>query len=233
MNDHRQHTMHDHRGHATRTPGDTGTPAQAHSQGPMDDAPHAHHAAEHAGEELGAAATHGHAVMAHAEGAAHDHHDGHQGGHGAHGGGHAGHSEAMFKRPFWVALALTIPVLIYAEHIQMLLGYTAPAFPGSRWLEPVLASVIYWYGGWVFLTGAVAELRARQPGMMTLVALAITTAYFYSLAVTFGLVAGMPFYWELATLSTSPLVRHAFLVSCGGIARQTSPREMPDLWRHA
>ncbi|MDP9372754.1 MAG: metal-transporting ATPase, partial [Chloroflexota bacterium] len=166
--------------------------------------------------------------MAHAEGAAHDHHDGHQGGHGAHGGGHAGHSEAMFKRPFWVALALTIPVLIYAEHIQMLLGYTAPAFPGSRWLEPVLASVIYWYGGWVFLTGAVAELRARQPGMMTLVALAITTAYFYSLAVTFGLVAGMPFYWELATLVTIMLLGHWLEMRAVGSA-QSALRELAKL----
>jgi Cu2+-exporting ATPase len=121
---------------------------------------------------------------------------------------HAGHGEGMFKRPFWVSLVLTIPVLVYAEHIQMLLGYTAPAFPGSRWLEPALASVIYWYGGWVFLSGAVAELRDRRPGMMTLVALAITTAYCYSLAVTFGLVAGMPFYWELATLVTIMLLGH-------------------------
>jgi Cu2+-exporting ATPase len=114
----------------------------------------------------------------------------------------------MFRRPFWVSLALTIPVLIYAEHIQGLLGYTAPAFPGSRWLEPALASVIYWYGGWVFLAGAVDELRARRPGMMTLVALAITTAYFYSLAVTFGLVAGTAFYWELATLVAIMLLGH-------------------------
>ena len=114
----------------------------------------------------------------------------------------------MFARPFWVCLVLTLPVVVYAEHLQMLLGYTAPAFPGSAWLEPVLGSVIYWYGGWAFLTGAVAELRARRPGMMTLVSLAITTAYAYSLAVTFGLVAGMPFYWELATLVTIMLLGH-------------------------
>ncbi|MDQ3702846.1 MAG: HAD-IC family P-type ATPase, partial [Chloroflexota bacterium] len=122
--------------------------------------------------------------------------------------GHAGHGGAMFARPFWVSLVLTLPVLLYAEHIQMLLGYSAPAFPGSRWLEPILASVIYCYGGWAFLSGAVAELRARLPGMMTLVALAISTAYFYSLAVTFGLVAGVPFYWELATLVTIMLLGH-------------------------
>jgi hypothetical protein len=86
------------------------------------------------------------------------------------------HPDMMFKRPFWVALALTIPVVIYSHMIQMLLGYTAPVFPGSEYLSPVLGSIIFWYGGWVFLTGAISEIRSRTPGMMTLVALAITTA---------------------------------------------------------
>src|SRR5690242_19556144 len=97
---------------------------------------------------------------------------------------HAGHSEAMFARPFWVSLILTIPVLIYSELLQQLLGYTAPQFPGAAYLNIVLGSIIFWYGGWVFLTGAVAELRRRVPGMMTLVALAISTAYGYSVAAT-------------------------------------------------
>lgn len=114
----------------------------------------------------------------------------------------------MFKRPFWISLILTIPVLIYADLIQKIFGYTAPAFPGSDYLGAVLGSVIYWYGGWVFLTGAVQELRSRAPGMMTLVALAITTAYLYSLTITFGIVGGMPFYWELATLVTIMLFGH-------------------------
>ncbi len=127
--------------------------------------------------------------------------------HGMHGG-HAGHSEAMYSRPFWISLVLTIPILIYAPLLQELLHYTAPQFPGSAWLAPLLASVIYWYCGWVFLTGAVDELRARLPGMMTLVTLAISTAYVYSLAITFGLVAGMSFYWELATLVTIMLLGH-------------------------
>jgi Cu2+-exporting ATPase len=131
----------------------------------------------------------------------------HAGTHAGHGG-HAGHSEAMFKRPFWIALALTIPVVIYSQMIQMLLGYTAPVFPGSEYLSPVLGSVIFWYGGWVFLTGAIGEIRSRAPGMMTLVALAITTAYAYSLAITFGIVQGMDFYWELATLVTIMLLGH-------------------------
>ncbi|HEX8598636.1 MAG TPA: heavy metal translocating P-type ATPase [Chloroflexia bacterium] len=146
------------------------------------------------------------------EHAAHKEHGGHaagagHSGHGGHGG-HAGHSEAMFRRPFWVSLLLTIPVLIYSALLQELLGYTAPQFPGAQYLEVVLGSIIFWYGGWVFLTGAVDELRRLTPGMMTLVALAISTAYFYSLAVTFGLVEGMPFYWELATLVTIMLLGH-------------------------
>ncbi len=138
--------------------------------------------------------------------AAHHTHDG-QARHADHSG-HAGHSEAMFKRPFWMSLILTIPVVIYSMLFQDLFGYTAPSFPGSAYLPFVLGSIIYWYGGWVFLSSAVGELRNRAPGMMTLVALAISTAYFYSVAVTFTLVAGMDFYWELATLVTIMLLGH-------------------------
>ncbi len=132
-------------------------------------------------------------------------------GHSQHHTGHAQHAEhsaAMFQRPFWISLMLTLPVLIYAELFESLFHYHAPAFPGSFWLAPILASIVYWYCGWVFLSGAIDELRARRPGMMTLVALAISTAYFYSLAVTFGLLRGMPFYWELATLVTIMLLGH-------------------------
>ncbi|NOK63529.1 MAG: heavy metal translocating P-type ATPase [Chloroflexi bacterium AL-W] len=128
---------------------------------------------------------------------AHDHH-----------GGHADHSEAMFARHFWVSLALTIPVLLYAPLLQQLVGYTAPAFPGSEYLGFVLGSIIFWYGGWVFLSGARAELSQRKPGMMTLVSMAITTAYAYSITITFGIVGGMDFYWELATLVTIMLLGH-------------------------
>ncbi|MBO0795666.1 MAG: heavy metal translocating P-type ATPase, partial [Ktedonobacteraceae bacterium] len=140
-------------------------------------------------------------------------HHGHMNGHQSHTGhsghmDHAGHSEAMFQRPFWISLILTIPTLIYADLFQRLFGYRAPSFPGSAWIEPVLGSIIYWYGGWIFLRGAFSELRSRQPGMMTLVALAISTAYIYSLVVTFGWVEGMPFYWELATLVTIMLLGH-------------------------
>jgi Cu2+-exporting ATPase len=136
----------------------------------------------------------------------------------------------MFARPFWISLVLTLPVLVYAELFQELLGYTAPQFPGSAYLEFVLGSIIYWYGGWVFLRGAGDDLRARTPGMMTLVALAISTAYFYSVAVTFGLVEGMPFYWELATLVTIMLLGHWMEMRAVGSA-QSALNELAKLLR--
>ena len=78
-----------------------------------------------------------------------------------------------------------MPILYYAEQFQTWFGYEAVSFPGSEWLSPLLAVVLYFYGGWVFLTGAVSEVRSRQPGMMTLIAFAITVAFAYSLVVTF------------------------------------------------
>jgi Cu2+-exporting ATPase len=137
----------------------------------------------------------------------------------------------MFARPFWIALLLTIPVLLYSDIIQMLLHYQALSFPGSTWLVPILSSVIYWYCGWVFLSGAFSELRAGRPGMMTLVALAISTAYFYSLAITFGLLKGMPFYWELATLVTIMLLGHWLEMRAVGSAQnalQELAKLLPD-----
>jgi Cu2+-exporting ATPase len=166
--------------------------------------------------------------MAHDKHAAHGGHAEHGGAPHQPGGGHAGHGEAMFARPFWVSLVLTIPVVVYAELFQDLLGYTPPRFPGSEWLVPVLASIIYWYGGWVFLTGAVAELRRARLGMMTLVALAISTAYFYSLAIPFALVQGMPFYWELATLVSIMLLGHWMELRAVGSA-QSALKELAKL----
>lgn len=141
---------------------------------------------------------------------------------------HAGHSPEMFMRPFWVSLLLTIPIVIYSDMIQMLVGYMAPMFPGSNWIGLVLGSVIYWYGGWPFLSGAVDEIRRRTPGMMTLVALAITTAYAYSVAITLGVVAGMDFYWELATLVTIMLLGHWLELRAVGSA-QSALQELAKL----
>jgi P-type Cu2+ transporter len=112
---------------------------------------------------------------------------------------HAGHSIEMFRKRFWVCLALTVPVLLYARGLWELVGLTAPHLPGGDGVSFVLATVIYVYGGSVFLRSAANELRARLPGMMTLVSVGITAVYLYSVATTFG-VRGEGFYWELATL---------------------------------
>jgi Cu2+-exporting ATPase len=113
-----------------------------------------------------------------------------------------------FRRRFWVSLALTVPVLATSEMVQHFLGLRgALAFPGDRFVELGFASAVYFYGGWPFLTGLVDELRKRLPGMMTLVALAITVAYVYSALVVFGL-PGSVFFWETATLVDIMLLGH-------------------------
>src|SRR6266498_4574913 len=124
-------------------------------------------------------------------------------------GGHDhGDMVADFRRRFWISLALTIPVLATSEMVQHFLGLrNVLAFPGDRYVEFVFASAIYFYGGWPFLTGLVAELRKRLPGMMTLVGLAISVAYLYSTAVVFGL-RGTVFFWETATLIDIMLLGH-------------------------
>lgn len=120
---------------------------------------------------------------------------------------HAGHSVAMFRDKFWVSLLLTIPVLAYSMHIQEWLRFTPPSFPGADLVPFVLSTVIFFYGGLVFLKSALNELKARRPGMMTLISMAITVAYVYSVAVQFGL-SGEAFFWELATLVTIMLLGH-------------------------
>lgn len=143
---------------------------------------------------------------------------------------HAGHDIDVLWRKFWVVLILTIPVVVYSEGIQQLLGFSAPAFPGSEYIPFVLSTIIFFYGGVFFLRGAVGEMRARSPGMMTLVSLAITVAYVYSVAVTFGL-PGEPLYWELATLVTVMLLGHWMEMRAIGAARgalRELARLMPD-----
>ena len=120
---------------------------------------------------------------------------------------HAGHSVEMFRRKFWLSLVLTIPTLVWGHMLQRALGYTAPHFPGSQWIAPLFATAVFLYGGLVFIKGAVRELRDRQPGMMTLIALAITVAFAFSAAVTLGY-PGMPLWEELATLVTIMLLGH-------------------------
>jgi len=130
----------------------------------------------------------------------HEHHEGHH-------DKHAGHTPEAFRDRFWITLALTVPVLYFSDQLQTWLGYEAVSFPGVAWLNPLLGTVIFLYGGWVFLRGSRHELAARAPGMMTLISLAITVAYAYSMAVSFWL-PGMPFFWELATLVSVMLLGH-------------------------
>src|SRR5690349_1412825 len=103
--------------------------------------------------------------------------------HHEHTGGHGGHDDhaAMFRRRFWWSLLLTVPVVVTSEMVMDWFGYDL-TFPGIDWVGPVLGSIIFLWGGWPFLTGGVAELRRRQPGMMLLIAMAITVAYVASLA---------------------------------------------------
>ena len=120
---------------------------------------------------------------------------------------HAGHSVAMFKDKFWLSLLLTIPVLVYSEMIQHWLNFTPPGFPGSQYVPFVFSTIIFFYGGLVFIKSAWGELKAKLPGMMTLISLAIITAYAYSVATQFWL-SGEGFFWELATLVTIMLLGH-------------------------
>jgi Cu2+-exporting ATPase len=131
--------------------------------------------------------------------ARHDEHRGHD--------RHAGHSVAMFRDKFWITLLLAIPTLVWSEMMQLWFGFTAPAFPGSAYLPAAFGTAVYLYGGWVFLAGGVRELRERLPGMMTLISIAISVAFLFSLAVTLGY-PGDPLWWELATLVTIMLLGH-------------------------
>lgn len=120
---------------------------------------------------------------------------------------HAGHSVAMFRDKFWISLVLTVPTLIWTDMIQHWLGYRAPSFPGSQYIPALFGTAVFVYGGWVFLQGAMRELRARLPGMMTLISLAISVALVFSVVVTLGF-EGMALWWELATLVTIMLLGH-------------------------
>ncbi|MFN8373317.1 MAG: copper-translocating P-type ATPase [Anaerolineae bacterium] len=115
---------------------------------------------------------------------------------------------------FWICLALSIPVLVYSPMIQLWFGFTAPQFPGSQFIPPLFGTLIFLIGGLLFLDMARQELTLRQPGMMTLISLAVTTAFLYSLGIFFfpptdmSMGAPMDFFWELATLITIMLLGH-------------------------
>jgi P-type Cu2+ transporter len=213
MNDHKhQHTTptppDEHAAHGAPTtvsavPADHG----AHGAAPARDRT-AHEAMHHGKQDYAAMSGHDtqaapaggpvdHSAMGHgAKGAA---------GHGAHTD-HSGH-ELMFRNRFWVSLLLSIPVLLYSHMVQQLLGFTMPTFPGSQWIEPFFALIVFAYGGVPFLQMAVPEIRSRKPGMMTLISLAITVALIYSLfAMVVDPMGG--FFWELVTLIDIMLLGH-------------------------
>ena len=151
--------------------------------------------------EVTDAARHGHRTGQHGHG-----------GHGHAGHGHAGHDHsamvADFRRRFWISVALSVPVLALSPMIQGFLGLEgALSFTGDGYVLFALSAIVFFYGGWPFLKGLFTEVGSGRPGMMTLIAVAISVAFFYSSAVVFGL-AGKVFFWELVTLIDIMLLGH-------------------------
>ena len=201
--------MDEHRHHRHHPPADAEPPAKPgypehpelpHPAGELPGSSHAHHGAH--------GAHHGHGD-AHGNRPAHATVHGGRGEHSGHEGHdkHAGHSVELFRRKFWLTLALTIPTVLWGHMLMSLTGWHAPAFPGSQWIAPVFGTAVFLYGGIVFLQGALQELKDRLPGMMTLISLAITVAFVFSVAVTLGF-PGMPLWEELATLVTIMVLGH-------------------------
>ena len=211
QHDHSAHEMHDHTGHDHAAHG--GHDHAAHEQHMTRD--HAGHTNQVAAQKT--ATAHGTHNEHAAHPAAHDSHDEHAG-HGGHAGhtDHTGH-ETMFRQRFWISLALTVPVVLYSPMVQEWLGFTMPQFPGSNWISPLFAVAVFVIGGIPFLQMAVPEIQARKPGMMTLIAMAITVSFGYSLyaflfppvdAMGMPMAGGMDFFWEMATLIDIMLLGH-------------------------
>lgn len=171
--------------------------------------PTEHASMDHNAHDHSTHSAHESAPMDHGAHAAHDAGMEQTGEHAGHGAAHADHTghEQMFRRKFWVSLILSIPVILYSSGLQMMLGFSLPAFPGSQWLAPVFGLIVFIYGGLPFLQLAVPEIKNRQPGMMTLISLAITVAFVYSTATLF-LPGQMDFFWELVTLIDIMLLGH-------------------------
>ena len=173
---------------------DHGAPADTMDHSQMD-----HGKMDHSTMNHGAADSMDHSKMDHSQMG---------GGHGAHGGGHGDHV-AKFRKLFWINLIIAVPVVLLSPMFAMIIGYQLPDIPGLSWVAPVLATVMYVWGGSPFLTGAVGELRSRKPGMMLLIALAITVAFLASWGATLGLLDHeLEFWWELALLIVIMLLGH-------------------------
>ncbi len=183
--DHHQHGEHDHSQHEKGTPHGH----EEHDHDNHDHSNHTHHA-DHAG--------HG----------GHENHSGHEG-HSGHN--HHDHHAMMvrdFRKRFWISLGITVPILLLSPMIQQVVGLGSTLrFSGDLLLSFILSTIVFFYGGWPFLTGMIEELKKKTPGMMTLIALAITVAYVYSSAVVLGM-GGKIFFWELATLIDIMLLGH-------------------------
>ena len=211
------HSMHDSQdGHGHKVPADDRAAMQRQADGgratqpmiprpePIDSSSRAHvgsaeHDVHH--EPEGHASGRGDSSHAMHQTSAMDHagHEGHD--------KHAGHSVAMFRDRFWISFALTIPTLVWGHMLQRAFGYHAPMFPGAMWIPPIFGTAVFLYGGRVFIRGAISEVKDRVPGMMTLIALAITVAFVFSAVVTAGF-RGMPLWEELSTLVTIMLLGH-------------------------
>lgn len=165
-----------------------------------------HQHGEHSGAHQAAEADHTqHTDHGGHEGHSHGDHHGHEHGHGH---GHGDHA-AMFRSRFWWSLLLSVPVVIFSPMVADLLGYGVPEFNGSVWIPPVLGTIIFIYGGTPFLQGGWSELKSRQPGMMLLIAMAITVAFVASWVTTLGIGGfDLDFWWELALLVVIMLLGH-------------------------
>jgi P-type Cu2+ transporter len=118
-----------------------------------------------------------------------------------------GTASRSFRDRFWITLSLSIPTLLWSGMVQHMFGFSAPTFPASECVPALFGTAVYFYGGLVFVKGGLQELRDRKPGMMTLISLAITVAFVFSLAVTLGY-PGEGLWWELASLVTIMLLGH-------------------------
>ncbi|MET4589403.1 Cu2+-exporting ATPase [Arthrobacter sp. 754] len=180
---HAGHSGHGHAGHGTMEP----AAAEATSTAASPSAMHEHHGGHR--PQHGHAPDDDHAVHSH--------------------GQHAGHSTAMFKNRFWLTLVLSVPVVYFSPMMGDILGYMAPVFPGSAWIPPVLGTVVFLYGGQPFLKGGVRELKERRPGMMLLIAMAISVAFVASWVTSLGIGGfDLDFWWELVLLVAIMLLGH-------------------------
>ncbi len=192
---HNEHDMHDHSQHAVQGKDNLSEHGMVdHSQHNMDD--HSIHAKPASKTNDGE-----HAAMDHSMHKMEDH-----SAHAGHGADHTGH-EQMFRIRFWWSLLLSIPVLLYSKMIQMWLGFIPPLLPLSEWIPFIFSLIVFGYGGIPFLQMAVPELKERKPGMMTLISLAISVAFIYSVAAQF-INLGEGFFWELVTLIDIMLLGH-------------------------